>query len=112
MPGRDFYITTPALMAAKAEYEAGWTAEEIARRRWQDWGYADVTAASRALRNALRQTGVVVRGKREENERRVLHGDYRRALSDPRHPEHDRYLGRRRMLDPRKREAANSGVSA
>src|SRR6185437_8732995 len=106
MPGHEFYITTPQLMAARLEYEAGWSAEEIARRHWEEWGYSQLSAAARALRKALRLVGVEVRDARTASrEYLLLHGDSCRAFRDPGHPEHGRYLAYQRASQGRRRAA-------
>lgn len=97
--GVDYKFSIAELRQAAAEHEAGWSLRAICRLRWESWGYASVGSALEALRRALRAIDAPVRDRIDATvDASLVHGNARRAMRLPGHPEHARALEHRRRL--------------
>lgn len=95
--GVDYKIPLSDLLQAAREHEAGWSLRAIARMKYREWGYASPKSALEGLRGALRTIDAPVRDRIEATvDASLVHGNNRRAMKDPAHPEHSRFLAHRR----------------
>ena len=103
--GVDYKIPLADLLQAAREHEAGWSLRAISRMKYRKWGYASPKSALEGLRGALRTIDAPIRGRIDATvDASLVHGNNRRAMKDPAHPEHDRFLAHRRAT--RKSRAA------
>ena len=101
--GVDFKIPLADARQAHVDHMAGWSLRAIARMRWRQWGYASDRSALEGLRGVFRALELPVRDRIEATvDASLVHGNGRRALRDPAHPEHGRHLEQRRHNRRRK----------
>lgn len=106
--GVDYRIPLAAVRQAAADHQAGWSLRALARMRYAEWGYASPGSALEGLRNAMRELELPIRGRVEATvDASTIHGNARRAMRRPEHPEHARNLEHRRLLRQRKGAAAS-----
>ena len=95
--GVDYRIPLKDLLQAADEHQAGWSLRAIARMKYREWGYKTDKTALEGLRMALRSIDAPVRDRIDATvDASLIHGNNRRAMKDPAHPEHDRFLAHRR----------------
>jgi hypothetical protein len=101
--GVDYRIPLAAVRQASADHNAGWSLRALARMRYREWGYASPGSALEGLRHAMRALDLPVRGRIEATvDASTIHGNARRAIRAPDHPEHARNLAHRQHLRQRK----------
>lgn len=95
--GVDYKIPLRDLLECAEEHKAGWSLRAICRMRYAGWGYASVGSALEGLRRALRTIDAPVRDRVAATvDASTIHGNGRRALRDPGHPQHELHLAQRR----------------
>jgi hypothetical protein len=97
--GPDFLVPLAAVHDAHRAHLAGWSIRALARLHWREWGYASSTSAALGLAAAMRALDLPVRNSADASRlAHTIHGNLSRALIDPAHPDHRRYLAHRRWL--------------
>lgn len=95
--GVEYRIPLADLRQCAREHQAGWSLRALSRMRWEQWGYASPGSALEGLRRALRTIDAPVRDRIEASiDASLIHGNNRRAMKHPGHPEHARQLEHRR----------------
>jgi hypothetical protein len=105
--GQDFKISLKEARAAHEAHMAGWSLRALGRMHYREWGYASPGSAASALTYVFRALDLPTRDRITATvEASTVHGNNRRGMGDPAHPEHDRFLAHRRHVRRRKREQA------